>query len=411
MYKGNKMDRNVELIKSWSRDELEKNVRFYLDLHLSGVDFEPTTFDNLDFNVYAAKTGRPMFEFSKKISFEIKTPIGFYLPDGTANGIIWSPGSVYTIRYEAGEYILYHKDERLYPISFIKKPSYSDNITTDGSRVSDVIGLPLSKGAVGCCYSNECYLGDKGLACKFCNINATNKIYAEHCECSFKNPRAIGEAVKYAYDDGCNHFNLTGGFVPERRELEYYIDVAEAIQDYTGLEDFNGTAVIGAPLDLSIIDKYKEAGYRTVATNIEIGDPLIWKAVCPGKDQYFGGREHWIDCLKYEAQVFGKGRVRSCIVAGIESKDSILACAEELASYGVIPQVQPWIPDKGSAFEGHQTPTPEWHHEIIKATYAIHKKYGFTHQQVYDVMGGACVPLYDYYYDYDGDHVEYEVLK
>lgn len=403
------MARNVDLIKSWTQEEFERNVRHYLEIYLYGVDFDPAIFQDLDFEVYATKI-RPMFEFSTKISFDCKTPIGFYLPDGTVYGIKWTPGSVFTIRLADGTYYLYKNDERLYPVSFVKNLPYHSKTTRGGTKVSDLLTPPLFVPDIGCTYSNECFIGDKGLACKFCNINATNKLYSEHREYSFKNAKAVGEAVKYAYEDGCNHFNLTGGFIPERRELEYYIDVAEAIQDFTGLEDFNGTAVIGAPMELSIIDKYKEAGYRTIATNIEIGDPLIWKAVCPGKDQYFGGREHWIECLKYEAQVFGKGRVRSGIVAGIESKDSILACAEELASYGVIPQVQPWVPNKGSAFEGHQSPTPEWHHELIQSVYAIHKKYGFTHQQVYDVLGGSGSILYDYFYDYDGDHVVYEKL-
>lgn len=404
------MSRNVELIKSWSDEEFDRNVRFYLDIYLNGVDLDPIIFKDMDFEVYATKS-RPMFEFSQKTSFEQKIPIGFILPDGSVYGILWKPGAAHNIRLVDGKYFLYHNDEQLFSIDFVKNLPYCHKKTKDGTSVLDILVPPLFVPDTGCCYSNECCLGEKGLSCKFCNINATNKLYSEHKEYNFKSPQGIAEAVKYAYESGCNHFNLTGGFIPERRELEYYIDVAEAIQDATGLEDFNGTAVVGAPLDLSVIDKYKEAGYRTIATNIEIGDPLIWKAVCPGKDQYSGGRENWIECLKYEAQVFGKGRVRSSIVAGIESKDSILACAEELASYGVIPQVQPWIPNIGSAFEGHQTPTLEWHHDIIKATYAIHKKYGFTHQQVYDVMGGSSAVIYDYYYDRDGDHVEYEILK
>jgi len=49
--------------------------------------------------------------------------------------------------------------------------------------------------------------------------------------------------------------------VPERREVEYYLDVAENIKNSLGTNEFNGTACIGAPLDFSIIDKYKEAGY------------------------------------------------------------------------------------------------------------------------------------------------------
>ena len=49
---------------------------------------------------------------------------------------------------------------------------------------------------------------------------------------------------------------VSGGFIPERREVEYYIDVAEAIQEATGLEDFNGTACVGATTDFSVFCRF-----------------------------------------------------------------------------------------------------------------------------------------------------------
>ena len=46
--------------------------------------------------------------------------------------------------------------------------------------------------------------------------------------------------------------------------------------------------------------------------------------------------KHWVKALEYAATVFGRGNVRSNIVAGIESKDSILEGIEYLASKGLI---------------------------------------------------------------------------
>ena len=125
----------------------------------------------------------------------------------------------------------------------------------------------------------------------FCNINATKSTYAELENIKWKNAKQIGETVKAAYEEGFRHVTITGGFIPERREVDYYIDVAEAIKEETGLDDFNGTACIGAPLDLSTIDKYKEAGYRTIATNMEIWDENYFKTICPGKEQICGGKK------------------------------------------------------------------------------------------------------------------------
>ena len=121
-----------------------------------------------------------------------------------------------------------------------------------------------------------------------------------------------------AYELGAKHVNLTGGFVPERREVDYYLDVADAIREHTGLEDFNGTAVIGAPRDLKVIDKYKEAGFRTLAINIECWDKNYFNTICPGKVSHCGTWEHWIEAIEYASSVFGFGKVRSGIVGGIE---------------------------------------------------------------------------------------------
>ena len=106
-------------------------------------------------------------------------------------------------------------------------------------------------------YCNECALRDKGLDCLFCNINATRVKFAEKENIQWKTPKQIAETVKAAYDEGYDHFTVTGGFVPERREVEYYLDVAKAIQEELGTEDFHGTACIGAPKDLTVIEKYK----------------------------------------------------------------------------------------------------------------------------------------------------------
>jgi biotin synthase-related radical SAM superfamily protein len=177
---------------------------------------------------------------------------------------------------------------------------------------------------------------------------------------------------------------ITGGFVSERRELEYYFDVAQAIQDNTGIKDFNGTAVIGAPLDLSVIEKYKEAGYRTIGINIEIWDKNIFKAICPGKEKECGGWEHWVKALEEAVEIFGHGRVRSSLVSGIEPRQSILEGVEYLASKGVICFAFPWCPNPGSALEGHRTPEPSWHFDISKKVAAIFKKAGFTYNQLRD---------------------------
>jgi hypothetical protein len=89
--------------------------------------------------------------------------------------------------------------------------------------------------------------------------------------------------------------------------------------------------------------------------------------ICPGKSKQSGGWRRWLEALEHAAKVFGKGRVRSSIVAGLEPRESTLEGVEVLASLGVIAFPGPWIPNPGSALEGHRTPEASWHYQCVDA--------------------------------------------
>ena len=73
-----------------------------------------------------------------------------------------------------------------------------------------------------------------------------------------------------------------------------------------------------------------------------------------------------------------------------------------MASIGVIAVPLAWNPNPGSELEGHRSPTPQWHHDLTLKAYNILKKYGFTHDQFFDVNAGGEL-LHDHYYELDGD--------
>jgi hypothetical protein len=207
----------------------------------------------------------------------------------------------------------------------------------------------------------------------------------------------VGEAVAAGYNEGFDHVTISGGFISERREVEYYIDVAESIQEHTGLQDFNGTGVIGAPLDLDVFEKYKEAGYRTMATNIELWNEKMFDVICPGKAQLCGGRQNWLNALDEEVRVFGKYKVRSTLVAGIEPKESLLEGVEYLIERGVIAQPNQWNVNVGSPLEGHRTPNQDWHWDVFEKTVTLYIKHGITWDELRDSNAGTDAVSFDLY--------------
>lgn len=380
--------------------ELKK--RLYKELEIKnivsveGVSANPIIFQDLDLGGKYQEQIHALFEGDHETHVGIEFPAAYYSPGGFRIGFRWDRRSDYSIELENGKYYLAHKGHEIFPIQFAERPKYYDLKTSDGTPMSRV-ATSNGDGGIFVAYSNECALKEKGLDCLYCNINATKDTYAEKEGITWKNPKQIGEAAAAAYKEGARHITISGGFIPERREVDYYIDVAESIKEHTGLDDFNGTGVIGAPLDLSVIEKYKEAGYRTIAMNIEVWNKHIFKAIVPGKDANCGGWEHWVKALEYAVDVFGRGRVRSNIVGGIEPKQSTLEGIEYLASKGVVAYAGAWNPNPGSALEGHRTPEPAWHFDMAKKVAAILRKNGYTYEQLYDCSAaphGLCHEIY-----------------
>lgn len=378
------------------RDQLYKELELKNKIGIAGVNVNPEIFKHLDLGGKYQEQVHVLFEHDHETHAGFDLPCGYTSPNGIRYGFKWDRRSDYRIDYDNGQYYLTDNGNEIFPIEFYHRPKYYDLKTSDGTEMSRV-STYNQDGAIFVAYSNECALKEKGLDCLFCNINATKDTYAEKQNIQWKYPEQIGETVAVAYKEGAKHITISGGFVPERREVDYYIDVAEAIQEHTGLKDFNGTGVIGAPLDFGVIDKYKEAGYRTIAMNLEIWDKNIYKTICPGKVEQCGGWDHWVEALKYASKVFGHGRVRCGFVAGLEPKKSLLEGVEFMASNGIICLTGPWNPNPGSALEGHRTPEPEWHFDVALKVYEIFKKAGFTYEHAFDAAPGPNSLIHDFY--------------
>lgn len=379
-----KAGQDIEAVK----EVLFKELELKIDLGIEGLSFDPA--DLKKFPIGAKYLEQQHIGMNRCLDTDVLLPNVFYLPHGLYTQFRWDPTSKYRLTEEEGKPVIYKGQERLVEVEFLERTPLVDQTIKTGQKFSDIATLFPERG-FSVCYSVECSLKDDDEDCLFCNINTTAGL--KNREIFIKTPQQIAEVYALAREAGyAGHLNLTGGFVPERREVEYYLDVADAIKERTGLETINGTAVIGAPLDLTVIDKYKEAGYSTVAIDIEIWNKDIFKAICPGKERRNGGWQHWVDAIVYAAEVFGKGNVRSNIVGGIEPKKSTLEGIEFLASKGAVCFASIWQPNVGSGLEGHRTPETAWHYDLALQIAAIHKKYGFTTRNLFNAFSRSGPP-------------------
>jgi hypothetical protein len=361
--------------KAQAKQVLLHEVRLALELNENGVNFNPDEITRL-------KSGNIVEDPYRRD----KSALGFSLPHGiTANAKYarWTP---YSIVVENGRPFLLYDEGVIAEITLDEPAQHPelDQVLTTGEKVRSILSID-PHGQVNVGFSDECSLKDRGEDCLFCSYNVRER---DPERPKIKNSRQIAEAYDIVRKAGkANHFKISGGFIPEHRELESYLDVVETIREKH--KKFSGVAVISAPADLSILSKYKEAGYTDISHNLEVWDKDLFALVCPGKSNRDGGWQHWIDSLEAAVEIFGKGHVHSNFVGGLDSKDAFIDGIEYLSSKGIVAHFGVFRPEKGTPFEGHRSPDAAYHWELLDRATDIQLRHGFTIEQMYRGPGSG----------------------
>ncbi|AEF84622.1 radical SAM domain protein [Treponema primitia ZAS-2] len=376
------------LSRTQVKSKLWEELRLKADIGTKGITISEAALSSLhgnaEFSGQKLGGGR-----NRKLHTGKELPACIYLPYGLKVTFNWNEASPYVIDIAGGKQVLTYEGNTFGEIQYAKQPKYHERKSSDGVPLGLIGRGDFYDRIVGVTYSNECCYIDKDEDCLFCNINYNKDLYSEKFGPYWRTPKQVAETVQAAFEEGvADHVNITGGVIAERRELEYYMDTGEEIRKALKVDAFNGTAVATAPTDFGNIDKLKEAGFRTTAMNLELWDKDFYKAVCPGKANNSGGWENWINALEYAVKVFGWGRVRSNFVAGIEPMPKTLQGFEYLCGKGVVCSFNIWMPNVGSAFEGHRSPETEWYIDLGTKLAEFWGKNGFTFDKIHDATAG-----------------------
>lgn len=376
------------LTKAQIKKKLWEELRLKSDLGTKGIHISEEALEAAELGT---KNSEQILEgrHNRELRKGSPLPYSIYLPYGLKYPFAWNKNSPYKIELIHQKPVLIYEDREIGEIQYATRPQYHSRLSSDGTPLC-LIGAtsPYDK-KLFITYSKECCYKENNEDCLFCNINFSKNLYNKKYGEYWRTPKQIAEVVKAAFEEkAAEHFAVSGGVIAERRELDYYVDVAEEVREALDVEEFNGTAVVAAPEDYSNINKLKESGYRTIAMNLEMWNKDFYKAVCPGKANHAGGWENWKRALEYAVGVFGWGRVRSNFVAGIEPKADTLHGIEYLGDKGVIGTFNIWHPNVGSAFEGHRSPETEWYIDLALQVGEIWKKNDFTFDKIHDATAG-----------------------
>jgi hypothetical protein len=298
-------------------------------------------------------------------------PHGLYLP------LSFDDASPFTLRRERGTLYVELGDLRLFPVEFEPRPAYYDRSTASGVAMRHV-GVHRLQRQVLVEYNASCRFFAEKSACLFCGIVSDRALLPPRYGKLFSvTPDEVAEVVAAAYDEGvASEMQVTGGVLRERAEVQYFLEVGRAMQRRLGLDTVPGSqAVLTPPQSLGEIDSLRTAGWESVAFNLEVWDERLWPGFVPGKAALLP-RARWLQALEHAVKVFGRGRVASVLVAGLEPKRSYLEGVEWLAARGIHGVPIPFAPAPGSALEGHQTPTAAWHLDLLARVLDVWERHG-----------------------------------
>ena len=135
--------------------------------------------------------------------------------------------------------------------------------------------------------------------------------------------------------------------------------------------------------DCSVLEGLKEAGVDGLAVNLEIYDRRRAKSLMPQKAEL--GLETYCSFLSRAVELFGRGKVRSLIILGLEDYETAIKGVELIASLGADPVLSLFKPAVYTPLERWDPPSEEAVIYIYEASKEIARRYEVA-------LGPRCVP-------------------
>jgi hypothetical protein len=255
----------------------------------------------------------------------------------------------------------YHLDNAAtgasYATRFEPRPAWMSR-TVDGLPMAQAgIGLHGDMAVINVAPGCEYFLhksAGKSMRCSFCMYGAPDQRLAHlgqeagQVEIPGRTFERMQATLAAAIEETeIRHIYLVGGSLPDwQQEGERFLQLASSVQDIVQ-HKIPVTLGSGA-LPHKMLERFHHSGLvDAVCFNLEVWSEDLFRQVCPGKD-HFVGYQRWIESLEHAVSLWGRERVYTAMVAGIElepehgmsweqAAELAIRGAEDLCSRGIIP--------------------------------------------------------------------------
>jgi len=321
-------------------------------------------------------------------------PESLLLRDGSS--IITTPTALeegpYVVDLLEGEPWLFDGGLPLEPVDYWPAPAFYARTSSSGVPMKNIVSARPQR--LNIFPYRYCTFWNNGKGCAFCDIVSQLKKGGKELNIPARlDPVEVGEVIGEALKEQGRFStvfltagSMVGGARPFDDEVDYYIAILKEVGRNFRTPKFP-SQMIGTAFEKDQLKRlYAQTGLTSYTSDIEVLDEEQFKRLCPGKAEWIGYRE-WKKRLVDAVDVFGRGRVNTGLVAGIElagphgfrSEDEALARtlaeAEDLAQQGVSTVFIVWSPRPDTPLGSFKNASLDYYIRLARGLHALRVKY------------------------------------
>lgn len=321
-------------------------------------------------------------------------PESLLLRDGTSIIVDPTPPdqNPYIVDVREGRTVLIDNDEELEEVEYWPKPAYYDKKTASGIPMSFIASARPQR--LNVFQSGYCHFWANNKGCRYCDIVGHFKQQRAELGIPAKlTPQDVSETIAEALKEPGRFTGIcltsgsnTRGREPFDEEVDFYIEILRAIGENFAVRKFPSQLIATAFTEKQLERLYEQTGLVSYTADLEVLNRDLFDWICPGKAEWIG-YEEWKKRLIRAVPVFGRGRVSTGIVGGVElakprgfkneqeALESTLTEADALAGQGVNTVFIVWVPKPQSEFHDQKNPSLDYFVGLARGLHEIRVKH------------------------------------
>jgi hypothetical protein len=361
--------------------DVQRRGVFYTERALSALD--PELHATTGTHIFGTRDGRIA-----------PRPESLLLRDGSS--IITTPTPLeqapYLVDLHDGRPFLFEGGAPLEEVEYWPRPDFYAKNTASGKPMKTLVSARPQR--LNIFPYRYCTFWNNGKGCSFCDIVTQMKKGKEELGIPARlDPLEVQEVVREALREPGRYAALyltagsnVSGMQPFDDEVAYYIEILKRVGELFAVPKIPSQLIGTAFHEEQLERLYRETPLMSYTADIEVLGEELFNRHCPGKAEWIGYRE-WKRRLVRAVDIFGRGRVNTGLVAGVEltspggyrdedeALERVLEEAEELASQGVSTVYIVWSPRPGTLLGDQQNASLEYYVRLAAGLHGLRKKY------------------------------------